>query len=94
MRRYPHRRSSRPRGRLRTRSHHRFMRCWASSWGRWRRPARPRSLAGVHELMPAEVAEGVGPKGKYDPDCTTKRHGHEDGLMTLGAGAWESAVRG
>jgi putative transposase len=38
----------------------------------------------VHELMEAEVAEVVGPKGKHDPDRTAKRHGHEDGSMTLG----------
>jgi putative transposase len=38
----------------------------------------------VHELMELEVAEVVGPKGKWDPDRTAKRHGHEDGSMTLG----------
>jgi putative transposase len=38
----------------------------------------------VHELMEAEVTEIVGPKGKHDPDRTAKRHGHEDGSMTLG----------
>jgi putative transposase len=38
----------------------------------------------VHELMEAEVTEVVGPKGKHDPDRTAKRHGHEDGSMTLG----------
>ncbi len=26
----------------------------------------------------------MGPKGKHDPDRTAKRHGHEDGSMTLG----------
>ena len=36
------------------------------------------------ELMEAEVTEVVGPKGKHDPDRTAKRHGHEDGSMTLG----------
>jgi putative transposase len=41
-------------------------------------------LGVVHELMEAEVAEVVGPKGKHDPDRTAKRHGHEEGSMTLG----------
>jgi putative transposase len=38
----------------------------------------------VHELMEAEVDEVVGPKGKWNPDRTANRHGHEDGSMTLG----------
>src|SRR3954447_15386478 len=38
----------------------------------------------VHELMELEVAEVVGPKGKHNPDRSAKRHGHEDGSMTLG----------
>src|SRR4051794_40981688 len=38
----------------------------------------------VHELMELEVSEVVGPKGKHNPDRTAKRHGHEDGSMTLG----------
>jgi putative transposase len=38
----------------------------------------------VHDLMEAEVTEVVGPKGKHDPERTAKRHGHEDGSMTLG----------
>ena len=41
-------------------------------------------LGVVHELMEAEVDEVVGPKGKHNPDRTAKRHGHEDGSMTLG----------
>jgi putative transposase len=41
-------------------------------------------LGVVHELMELEVAEVVGPKGKHDPDRIVKRHGHEDGSMTLG----------
>src|SRR3954452_9331365 len=41
-------------------------------------------LGVVHELMELEVAEVVGPKGKHDPDRIAKRHGHEDGSMTLG----------
>jgi putative transposase len=41
-------------------------------------------LGVVHQLMEREVDEVVGPKGKHDPDRTAKRHGHEDGSMTLG----------
>src|ERR1044072_4565180 len=41
-------------------------------------------LGVVHELMELEVTEVVGPKGRHDPDRTAKRHGHEDGAMTLG----------
>jgi putative transposase len=41
-------------------------------------------LGVVHELMEAEVTEVVGPKGKHNPDRVAKRHGHEDGSMTLG----------
>ena len=41
-------------------------------------------LGVVHELMELEVAEVVGPKGKHDPERTAKRHGHENGSMTLG----------
>jgi transposase-like protein len=41
-------------------------------------------LGVVHELMELEVSEVVGPKGKHNPDRTAKRHGHEDGSMTLG----------
>ena len=41
-------------------------------------------LGVVHELMEVEVDEVVGPKGKHNPDRTAKRHGHEDGSMTLG----------
>src|SRR5947208_16928898 len=40
-------------------------------------------LGVVHELMELEVTEVVGPKGKRNPDRTAKRHGHEDGSMTL-----------
>jgi len=35
--------------------------------------------------MELEVDEVVGPKGKHDPDRVAKRHGHEDGSMTLGS---------
>ncbi len=38
----------------------------------------------VHELMEAEVTEVVGSKGKWNPERTASRHGHEDGSMTLG----------
>jgi len=41
-------------------------------------------LSVVHELMESEVTEVVGPKGKHDPERAAKRHGHEDGSMTLG----------
>jgi putative transposase len=41
-------------------------------------------LGVVHELMELEVDEVVGPKGKHNPDRTAKRHGHEDGSLTLG----------
>jgi transposase-like protein len=41
-------------------------------------------LGVVHELMEAEVDEVVGPKGRWNPDRTAKRHGHERGSMTLG----------
>jgi putative transposase len=41
-------------------------------------------LGVVHELMELEVDEVVGPKGKHNADRTAKRHGHEDGSMTLG----------
>ena len=41
-------------------------------------------LSVVHQLMECEVDEVVGPKHKHDLDRTAKRHGHEDGSMTLG----------
>jgi putative transposase len=41
-------------------------------------------LGVVHELMEREVDEVVGPKAKHDRDRSAKRHGHEDGSMTLG----------
>src|SRR5450759_1550589 len=41
-------------------------------------------LGVVHELMEREVDEVVGPKGRHDAERTAKRHGHEDGSMTLG----------
>src|SRR3982751_4158515 len=41
-------------------------------------------LGVVHELMALEVDEVVGPKGKHNRDRAAKRHGHEDGSMTLG----------
>jgi putative transposase len=42
-------------------------------------------LGVVHELMELEVTEVVGPRGKHNRERTAKRHGHEDGSMTLGA---------
>jgi transposase-like protein len=41
-------------------------------------------LGVVHELMEREVDEVVGPKSKHNRERTAKRHGHEDGSMTLG----------
>lgn len=41
-------------------------------------------LGVVHELMELEVDEVVGAKGKHNPDRMAKRHGHEDGSLTLG----------
>jgi len=41
-------------------------------------------LGVVHELMEREVDQVVGPKGKWNLDRTAKRHGYEDGSMTLG----------
>jgi transposase-like protein len=42
-------------------------------------------LGVVHELMEAEVDEVVGLRGRHDDGRNAVRHGHEDGLMTLGA---------
>jgi putative transposase len=41
-------------------------------------------LGVVNELMEREVDEVVGPKGKWNQDRAARRHGHEDGSMTLG----------
>ncbi|HWC32026.1 MAG TPA: IS256 family transposase [Actinomycetota bacterium] len=41
-------------------------------------------LGVVHEAMEAEVTEVVGPMSKHNADRVAKRHGHEDGSMTLG----------
>jgi putative transposase len=41
-------------------------------------------LGVVHELLELEVDEVVGPRGKHNRDRMAKRHGHEDGSMTLG----------
>jgi len=41
-------------------------------------------LGVVHELLELEVDEVVGPKGKHNTDRVAKRHGHEDGSLTLG----------
>jgi hypothetical protein len=51
-------------------------------------------LTVVHRLMELEVDEVVGPKGKWNPDREAKRHGHEDGSVTLGGRRCRSAVRG
>jgi putative transposase len=41
-------------------------------------------LGVLEELMAEEVEDVVGPKGKWNPDRTAVRHGHEDGEVTLG----------
>jgi transposase-like protein len=41
-------------------------------------------LGVLHEIMEAEVDEVVGPKSKQNTERTAKRHGHEDGSVTLG----------
>ncbi|MGI8430248.1 MAG: IS256 family transposase [Solirubrobacteraceae bacterium] len=41
-------------------------------------------LTVVHQLMEREVDEVVGPKSKHNALRTAKRHGHDDGSMTLG----------
>jgi putative transposase len=41
-------------------------------------------LGVLTELMEEEVDDVVGPKGKWNPDRTAFRHGHEDGEVTLG----------
>ena len=41
-------------------------------------------LGVVYELMELEVDEVVGTKGRHNADRVAKRHGHEDGSMTLG----------
>ncbi len=41
-------------------------------------------LGVVHELMELEVDEVVGPRGRHNPARSAKRHGREDGSMTLG----------
>jgi putative transposase len=43
-------------------------------------------LGVLHELLEQEVDEAVGPKGKWNPDRTAARHGHENGEVTLGGG--------
>ncbi len=41
-------------------------------------------LGVLRELLEQEIDEVVGPKGKWNPDRTAVRHGHEDGEVTLG----------
>jgi putative transposase len=41
-------------------------------------------LGVMAELMQEEVDEVVGPKGKQNPARAAVRHGHEDGVVTLG----------
>ena len=42
------------------------------------------ALGVLRELLDEEVDELVGPKGKWNPDRTAVRHGHENGEVTLG----------
>jgi transposase-like protein len=41
-------------------------------------------LGVLHQLMEVEVEEIVGPRGKHNPDRVAVRHGHENGVVTLG----------
>ena len=41
-------------------------------------------LGVLRELLEEEVDELVGPKGKWNPDRTAVRHGHENGEVSLG----------
>ena len=41
-------------------------------------------LGVLQELLEEEVDEVVGPKGRWNPDRTAVRHGHENGEVTLG----------
>ena len=41
-------------------------------------------LGVLGELLEQEVDEVVGPKGKWNPDRSAVRHGHENGEVTLG----------
>ena len=41
-------------------------------------------LGVLSELLEEEVEQIVGPRGKWNPDRTAVRHGHEDGEVTLG----------
>jgi putative transposase len=41
-------------------------------------------LGVLRELLEAEVDQVVGPRGKWNPERTAVRHGHEDGEVTLG----------
>jgi putative transposase len=38
----------------------------------------------LSEMLEEEVGEVVGPKGKWNPERTAVRHGHDDGRVTLG----------
>jgi putative transposase len=41
-------------------------------------------LGVLRELLEAEVEEVVGPRGKWNRERTARRHGHENGEVTLG----------
>src|SRR6266540_3316073 len=47
-------------------------------------PSLPGRLAGMGELVEAEVTELAGPKGRHDRGRAVYRHGAEDGKVTLG----------
>ena len=49
-------------------------------------------LGVLSELMEEEVDDVVGPKGRWNPDRTAVRHGHEDGEVTLGGRRVEVAA--
>ena len=55
-------------------------------------------LGVLRQLLEQEVDEVVGPKGKWNPERTAVRHGHETGEVTLGgrrvAVKWPASDRG
>ena len=51
-------------------------------------------LGVLRELLEEEVEEIVGPKGRWIPERTAVRHGHEDGEVTLGGRRVRSSARG
>jgi hypothetical protein len=49
-------------------------------------------LGVLRELLEEEVDELVGPKGKWNPDRTAVRHGHENGEVTRPARAGQAST--